>query len=225
MAAPTGVPSPVPLEPLGWGPAPGGDPAPVAPPVPGPTQPMYPLEFRRTLGEIELAGPMSFGNARVETVLGEIRLDLTQATFPEGETTVHVSTGLGEVRVLVPAGMPVMARASTLLGETEALGRIGGSFMGSVEEVVDEPAGATRRLRVIAQAGIGAVAIRRERVPAFPGAPFTFAPQPPGAWSDAQGWPASGSQPAPAEAPPAASEPGADGHGGPAAHDGSAEGT
>ena len=121
------------------------------------------IHEQRFMGEIEMAGPMQAGPMRVETFLGEIRLDLSQATFPEGETPIHVSTGIGEIRVLLPAGIPAAVRTASLLGATEALGRSSGSVLADVRSETEDFAGATRWIRLDAQAMIGEVAVRRAR--------------------------------------------------------------
>ena len=121
------------------------------------------FQDRRFLGEIELAGPMQAGPMRIETFIGEVRLDLTQATFPDGETPIHVSTAIGEVRVLLPADIPVSVRATSMLGESEALGRVSGAFMGDARAETDDYAAATKRIRLEAQSLIGEVAVRRAR--------------------------------------------------------------
>ena len=133
---------------------------------------------QRLLGEIELAGPMQAGPLRAETIIGEIRLDLTRATFPAGETPIHISAGIGEVRVLLPADVPAAVRASTLVGECEALGRTGGPFLGEAYAETDGFSTAATRIRLHAQALIGEVAVRRARKagteasPDTPGAGF-----------------------------------------------------
>jgi Cell wall-active antibiotics response LiaF, C-terminal len=121
------------------------------------------FQDRRFLGEIEVAGPMQAGPMRIETFIGEVRLDLTQATFPDGETPIHVSAAIGEVRVLLPADIPASVRATSMLGESEALGRVSGAFMGDVRAETDDYAAATKRIRLEAQSLIGEVAVRRAR--------------------------------------------------------------
>jgi len=121
------------------------------------------LHDRRFLGEIEMAGPVQAGPMHIETFIGEVRLDLTQATFPDGETPIHVSTAVGEVRVLLPADVAASVRATSMLGESEALGRTSGAVMGDVRAETDDYSVATRRIRVEAQSLIGEVAVRRAR--------------------------------------------------------------
>jgi len=117
------------------------------------------------------------------TLIGEVRLDLTRASFPDGETVIHASSGIGEVRVLLPPDIPAAVRVSSLLGESEALGRVTGAFLGEAYAETPEFASASRRVRVIAQTMIGEVAVRQARgeglnvSPGSPGAGFVpFSP-------------------------------------------------
>jgi hypothetical protein len=124
------------------------------------------LRDRRFIGEIEMAGPMQAGPMQIETFIGEVRLDLTQATFPDGETPIHVSTAIGEVRVLLPADVAASVRATSMLGDSEALGRTSGTFLGDTRAETNGYSGATRRIRVEARSLIGEVAVRRIRLSA-----------------------------------------------------------
>jgi hypothetical protein len=165
-------------HPAGWGSAAG----PLPGEHPGPTRPGSAdqsgwsaaawawdpgvLRDRRFIGEIEITGPMQAGPMQVETFIGEVRLDLTQATFPDGKTPIHVGTAIREVRVLLPANVAASVRATSMLGDSEALGRTSGAFLGDARAETDGYSGATRRIRVEAQSLIGEVAVRRIRLSA-----------------------------------------------------------
>ncbi|MGC8634933.1 MAG: cell wall-active antibiotics response protein LiaF [Candidatus Limnocylindrales bacterium] len=118
---------------------------------------------QRVLGGIELAGPMQGVPMRIETFIGEIRLDLSQAAFPAGETAVHASAAIGNVRVLLPADLPAAVRVSSLLGQGEALGRSAPGLLGEARAETEDFAGAPKRIRVEAQSLVGEVAVRRAR--------------------------------------------------------------
>jgi len=166
--------------------------------------------YNKGLGDIEMAGPMILGPSRYETFIGEVKLDLTQAVIPEGETVISVNTVLGEIRVLAPADVGVAVRVGTLLGSTEVLGRKGGSVSADEMAVTDDYATASRRLRIEARTVLGDVAIRRAKAlpwqpaPAAPPAAPTAAVEPPAA--PAPGEPAQAEAPAveppPVEPPP-----------------------
>jgi lia operon protein LiaF len=118
---------------------------------------------RRFVGEIELAGPLQAGPMLLETLIGEIRLDLTRATFPDGETPIHVSSAIGDIRVLLPPDVPAAVRVSSWLGVGEALGRVSGALFGDVRAETADFAAARRRIRLDARSLIGEVAVRRAR--------------------------------------------------------------
>ena len=155
-----------------------------------------PYRQQRFIGEVEVAGPFDAGPMRIETFIGEVRLDLTRAAFPDGETPVRVNTGIGEVRVLLPADIPAAVRVSTLLGEAEAIGRTAGPVLGEAYGETDGFASARRRIRLEAQALIGEVRVRRARSDgtAFdaPGSGFAPVSSPGGFWPGSQ---AAGSAP------------------------------
>jgi hypothetical protein len=119
--------------------------------------------YERVFGDLEMAGPMNLGATRFSTVFGEVRLDLTSAVLPEGETDLSVSTVFGEVRVLLPAGVAAHVRAGTLVGDIEVLGQRGGSFFADLDGATDDLATATRRVKLDVRTVFGEVAVRRAR--------------------------------------------------------------
>jgi hypothetical protein len=138
-------------------------------------------QHERFFGEIELAGPITLTPATYETVFGEIRLDLSAAILPEGETYLRVGTVFGEVRVLLPPDAAATVRGTSLLGETEILGVSGGSVMGEAVATTDNWTASTRRLRIDARTVLGGVAVRRARPPAWPSTPGPYGAPGPGA--------------------------------------------
>lgn len=120
------VAAPRPPAPAYSGPAAGPSPSPVVAPV-SPSRVALPGEFTggnailSTLkpGRIGLVAP----SVTVNAWLGEVRLDLVEATFAERETTVHVGGMMAEVRIRVPAGVDVnISQLSMVMGETKVEG-------------------------------------------------------------------------------------------------------
>ncbi|MEE9203363.1 MAG: cell wall-active antibiotics response protein LiaF, partial [Dehalococcoidia bacterium] len=54
--------------------------------------------------------------------MGELRLDLSRARIPEGETNLRVKGGMGKIQILVPAGLPISAHAEVGAGSINLLG-------------------------------------------------------------------------------------------------------
>ena len=194
---------------------PPGPGAPLAPGAPAASAPVAPATYHKSLGDIEMVGPMILGPSRFETFMGEIKLDLTRAVIPDGETAISANTVVGEVRVLVPADVGVAARVGTLLGSAEVLGRKGGSLVTDEMAVSEDYATATRRLRIEARTVLGDVAVRRARPAGWepPAAPASM--QPPAPASGALTVDAPPAIEPPAAIPPAAAPPAEAGAAGP----------
>lgn len=55
--------------------------------------------------------------------LGEVKLDLVDATFASRHTTIHVGGLMGEIKIRVPEGVDVnLSRVTTVMGETKVDG-------------------------------------------------------------------------------------------------------
>lgn len=93
--------------------------------------------------------------------IGEIVVDLTDVTFPAGETRIEASVTLGSLVVIVPNDIAVRIDARTTAGEVRIFGSV---FSGtSVDETVEDAgfADAAIRLTIDAAAGLGEVEVRR----------------------------------------------------------------
>lgn len=70
-------------------------------------------------GRIDTVAP----DVTVNAWLGEVRLDLVDATFADRETTINVGGLMGEVRIRVPAGVDVnVSGLSTVMGDIKIEG-------------------------------------------------------------------------------------------------------
>jgi len=113
-------------------------------------------------GEVHLA-PTSVEDISetYELGAGSLRLDLTEVPF-DGETvTIEMSVGFGEVRVIVPDDVEVVATGSVGIGEAQMLDRRAtGLGVGEldVEAQPDDPRG---RVELELRAGIGEIDLDR----------------------------------------------------------------
>lgn len=115
----------------------------------------------RLIGELSVQGPLALAPSRYETFIGEVWVDLSAADVPEGETSLRVSSGIGGVRVLLPAGVGALVRGQTLIGDLELFGRQDEGFLHERVVVTDDYASSARRVRLEATSAIGNVAVRR----------------------------------------------------------------
>ena len=76
--------------------------------------------LRVILGSVERRGPWAVPqHLAARVVCGSVVLDLREARFEPGVTTIDVHVTLGNVEVIVPPGMSVEVEASSTLGSIE----------------------------------------------------------------------------------------------------------
>jgi len=119
---------------------------------------------QRTLGDqrLSLTG-QEFTSRSVGTWIGDTRIDLSQATFPAGESTLTVESWIGDIRVRVPQDLAVRARGRVaFVGELDLLGTHREGFFLDVTASSRDYEQAPRRLFVDAGIVIGDVKVIRE---------------------------------------------------------------
>lgn len=61
-------------------------------------------------------------NTKINTVMGDAKIDLRNATLDAPECTINVTTVMGDVKVWVPDGIDVQLRVSSLMGDDKVTG-------------------------------------------------------------------------------------------------------
>ena len=104
---------------------------------------------------------------------GQLTLDLTRVPFGAGDTEAGATLGTGELLVIVPDSVPVVAEASVGVGEVELFGE-SQSGAGISTRAVSGPApeGGRGTLRLQLRNGFGSIEVRRA-------GPFPPPPEPP----------------------------------------------
>lgn len=98
---------------------------------------------------------------KFEHGIGETRIDLTHATFPDGENRVEASQGIGELRVIVPSDLAVRVRASAGMGEARLFAEEEAGIDPRLEFQSPNYATAPRKLNLTVRVGLGAVRVSR----------------------------------------------------------------
>jgi lia operon protein LiaF len=100
-------------------------------------------------GDFRLRQPgWQLRDARVSTLIGDIKIDLSKATIPEGETTIDLRTLIGDIDVWAPPDLPVALDVQCAF---VSLNRFGHKQDVILRRYSDAPAGyeaAPRRVRV-----------------------------------------------------------------------------
>ena len=89
--------------------------------------------------------------------IGSLEVDLERLELSES-TTVEIGVGIGELRIVVPEGVPLDVRATAGVGEVEVLDRRSSGVGAKVEELFeDDNDGPT--LRIEASVGVGQIRV------------------------------------------------------------------
>ncbi len=99
--------------------------------------------------------------AEFSHIFGDVDLDLTRAVFPEGESSVRASHGMGELTIIVPRDLAVRARASAGLGDVSVLDKRSDGIAAAASFESEDYASAACRLNLEASVGVGEVKVMR----------------------------------------------------------------
>ena len=78
--------------------------------------------LRRAFGHVRSAEGWSIEDAVIQTVLGDIHLDLRDASLPEGETDLTLLCWIGTIHVVVPRDLGLDVTAQAIVGTVDVLG-------------------------------------------------------------------------------------------------------
>ena len=90
--------------------------------------------------------------------IGTLDLDLRELKLPLGETHVDATVDVGDLHVLVPAGLALQVHRSAEIGEVDLPGGIGGDGRNGESDVVET---GPRVLVIDAHTGLGSVRVER----------------------------------------------------------------
>ncbi len=93
-------------------------------------------------------GEWQVENDSVAIFVGDIRLDMTRADIPVGETTVRVSGFVGDVDILLPAGVGFSVSSNAFVTETKILGEERDNFLMPVKHFSENYAAAEKKIRL-----------------------------------------------------------------------------
>ncbi len=113
------------------------------------------------IGDIRRSGVWQAGNEEIWSGIGDIHLDFSQAGLPEGEKTVHIYSLIGDVEVIVPAGVGLNVMVSGLITELKHWGEKQDGFLRPLSYISPDYASAARRVKVEVVSLIGEMSIRQ----------------------------------------------------------------
>lgn len=102
----------------------------------------------RFFGGVNRKENWTVANEEIWMFVGDVRMDLSQAEFPEGETSIRVIGFVGDIDLIAPADAGLSVAASGFLTSSKIFGRKEDTFLSTQRFVSEGYAESTRRLHV-----------------------------------------------------------------------------
>jgi lia operon protein LiaF len=103
---------------------------------------------QRVLGDIRRTGAWDVVEEEIWLGVGDVRLDMTAASVPTGETHIRVYGLVGDVDLIVPEGIGVSVSSWAFLTDGKVFGRNEQSFVTPLQATSDDYETADRKVYV-----------------------------------------------------------------------------
>lgn len=97
----------------------------------------------------------------VNSGFGDVEVNLTKTDLLDKENLVNINLGFGDIRVMLPDGLPVFAQGNSFAGKIDILGKIANGIGNKVEYEDEGYGSATKKLKISAKLGFGDIRIFR----------------------------------------------------------------
>ena len=114
----------------------------------------------RIFGNVVQRGPWKVSSRDFWTFIGDVKLDLTEAELPEGETIVRVNAFIGDMKVIAPTDMAVAVSAAGLIIDARLFGEKRDGFFAPVEMKTPGYDTAVKKIRLEAAGFISGLKVR-----------------------------------------------------------------
>jgi hypothetical protein len=112
------------------------------------------------LGDVVRTGRWKVENEEHWMLIGDVKLDLTGAELPEGETVIRFNALIGDMKVIAPIDLPLYVSATGVLSEVKLFGQKQDGFLSPIEMQTPAYRAASRRLRLESSTFIGGLKVR-----------------------------------------------------------------
>ncbi|KHF42035.1 cell wall-active antibiotics response protein LiaF [Halalkalibacter okhensis] len=120
-----------------------------------------PTMRKSLIGEVHYLGEaFELNDLTIWNGIGEVRIDLSRAIIPEGETVIVVQALIGEVDFYVPEDLAVSIQASSIIGEVSLFHESHGGINQQLSIASKDYKQAPRRVKLILSTFIGDVKVR-----------------------------------------------------------------
>jgi predicted membrane protein len=118
------------------------------------------------VGDIVRSGEWSVTNEEFRLFVGDVRLDMTRAQFPLGETVIRLNGFVYDADVTVPDNVGVAISANGFVVDTKLGAQHSENFLSGVQLATANYATAERKLRVVMNSFVGDIRVNLRQSPA-----------------------------------------------------------
>jgi hypothetical protein len=130
------------------------------------------------VGDIVRGGEWTVKNEEFYLFVGDVRLDMSRAQFPLGETTIYLNAFVADIDVNMPSDIAVSLSMTSFVADAELNGQRVERFLSGVQLSTPDYATAERKLRLVTTCFVGDVNVKMTPVPAAQTIVENGAPQP-----------------------------------------------
>jgi predicted membrane protein len=119
-------------------------------------------KYNQAFGDFKIA-PNEITKEGVEISLGfgNAEVNLSQTHLQDGENKAYINVGFGEIKVLVPQGIPGSVKGNSFLGKIEIFDKHAGGISNVLEHRDDGYELAQKKVKIIGNVGFGGMRITR----------------------------------------------------------------
>lgn len=114
----------------------------------------------RPLGDVIHRGDWKVSSEEVWFFLGSLKMDMSTADIPSGETSFRVFGFIGDVRLVIPEGVGVSVTDMAFITDDRLLGKKYGGFFTPIDWSTEGYENADRKIRIERVAFLGNVRVR-----------------------------------------------------------------
>ncbi|NLG51266.1 MAG: cell wall-active antibiotics response protein [Chloroflexi bacterium] len=103
---------------------------------------------QKLFGDVHRKGSWQVSDEEIWVLIGDVDLDMTQAEFPAGETTLRIYSLIGDVDLTLPADVGVSVTSTAFITDARVLGEKRESFATTIQVASPNQEEAERRLRL-----------------------------------------------------------------------------
>ncbi len=118
------------------------------------------------VGDIIRSGEWAVTNEEFWLFAGDVRLDMSRAQFPAGETTIYLNAFVTDIDVIVPSDVAVSLSSTSFVVDAELNGQHVERFLSGVQLSTPDYATAERKLRLVTTCFVADVNVKIQPGPA-----------------------------------------------------------